>query len=426
MTIIRRIETRGCGCDAPEPPATLVSIDDALGRMAQLARPVAATQTVPLLSALGRVLADPVRAACMTPPFDNTAMDGYAVDTADFVGEGPWTFPVVATVPAGAVVPAVVGKGSVARIFTGAPLPLGADAVIRQEDARHSGQGVTFETRPEGGSNIRRAGGDMRRGQIVVDAGTRLDPPEIAACAAAGAGSVQVRRALRVGVLVTGDELWTPGTTRAPAGIWDVNTAMLCAALGSSRIDLVHVERVADRRDLLERSLAALAGQADLIVTAGGVSVGEEDHVKPALGALGGDVHFSGVAVKPGKPVSYGCIGKSHWLGLPGNPLAAFVMWQVFGTALVQRLTGQCVRRATRRHVVTAEAIRRKSGRCEIRPVTIAGFDARGREVVRFEDATHSGRVGALPAADGLMFLPAEVDHLPAGALVEFQPFCDA
>ena len=132
------------------------------------------------------------------------------------------------------------------------------------------------------------------------------------------------------------------------------------------------------------------------------------------------------MTIKPGKPVTLGRIGKAHWLGLPGNPVSAFVTFQVFGTALIRSLTGEATGTPTRRHVVTATEIRRKPGRCELRPATLAGFDPHGREIAHFEDATHSARVGLLPLADGLMFLPADADNLSAGALVEFQPFCQS
>ena len=426
MTIVQRIETKGCGCDAPENLTTLISIDEALGRIEQHARPIAETEEVCLMQAHGRVLAEPVRAACIVPPFDNAAMDGYAVDTTAFLDSGPWMFSIASRVAAGAAALKGVDKICVARIFTGAPVPKGADAVIRQEDAQRAGNYVTFKKRPVSGLNIRHAGGDMQEGQVIVDAGKSLGPREIAACAAAGAGAVQVSRALRVALLVTGNEVQAATGEREDASIWDVNTPMLCAALSRPPIDLIHVEQVADQRDVLEHKLAELAGQADLIVTTGGVSVGEEDHVKPALSALGADFHFSGVAIKPGKPITYGSFGKSQWLGLPGNPLSAFVTWQVFGTALVRRLVGESVSRPVRRHAVINEAIHRKAGRCELRPASLLGFDAQGREVAGFEDTTHSGRVGRLSQSDGLIFLPADSDHLPAGALVEFLPFFDS
>lgn len=424
MTIHQAITSPGCGCDAPEQLSKLISIDAALARITHHAAPVVGTDTVPLIQATGRVLAAPVLARAMTPPFDNAAMDGYAVATGDFTGDGPWRFPVAARVPAGWSEATPVGSDGVARIFTGALIPPGADAVIRQEDAQRDGDMVTFAKRPEPGLNIRRAGTDMRPGQVILETGALLGSREIAACAAAGAGHVELRRKLRVALLVTGDEVRRAGTGRQETEIWDVNTPMLCAAMGQADMELVDVAQVKDSRAELEQALAGLASRVDLIVTTGGVSVGEEDHVKPALAALGGTLHFSGVAIKPGKPVSFGALGCTHWLGLPGNPLAALLTWQVLGTALAQRLTGQRASSPARRHVVIENAIHRKPGRCELRPATLIGFDNQGREIAACDTATHSARVGNLPMSDGALLLPAESDHLPKGALVEFLPFC--
>jgi molybdopterin molybdotransferase len=227
-----------------------------------------------------------------------------------------------------------------------------------------------------------------------------------------------------VALLVTGDEVQGAGADRAGAQIWDVNTPVLTAALTQPHLDLIAVEQGLDSRDGLFLQIAEMAAIADLVVTTGGISVGEEDHVKPVLLALGGEIHFSGVAIKPGKPVSFGRVRGASWLGLPGNPLSAFVTWQLFGTALVARLTSDAGQGAARRHVVIATAISTKAGRCELRPATCAGFDSQGREVVMFETETRSADVCALRAADGLIFLPADGNFLPAGALVEFRPFC--
>ncbi|SEO17488.1 MoeA C-terminal region (domain IV) [Gemmobacter aquatilis] len=198
---------------------------------------------------------------------------------------------------------------------------------------------------------------------------------------------------------------------------------MLTAALTRPDIDLVAVEHGLGSPDGLFLQLAELANVADLVITTGGLSVGEEDHIKPALLAMAGEIVFSGVSIKPGKPVSFGCVRGAAWLGLPGNPLAAFVTWQLFGTALVRRLTGDAGQGAKRRHVVTAMTISRKAGRCELRPAIHTGLDGLGRELVAFEAETHSAHVRSLPNADGLIFLPPDCDFLPAGALVEFQPF---
>lgn len=423
MTIHQAIQSPGCHCDSRDMQKSLISIDEALARIAADVSPVGRTRAVSLDEAHGRILAHPVRSRSMAPAFDNAAMDGYAVAPSAMTGTGPWMLRVVARVPAGQETTGALSGATAARIFTGAPIPAGAEAVVMQEDVTRDGDVIHLRHRPVPGLNIRRAGSDMRAGETVLGKGRRLGPGEIATCAAAGAGVVRIRPRPRVALLVTGDEVRKAGGAREAAQIWDVNTPMLTAALVAAGAEVVVTAHGSDTRAGLVRQLGDLAAQADLVVTTGGISVGEEDHVKPAFAALGGDILFSGVAIKPGKPVSFGRIGTTLWLGLPGNPLSAFVTWQVFGLALIRALAGETTPGPARRHVVTATAIRRKSGRCELRLATLAGFDSLGREVVSFEDATHSGRVGGLPLADGLMFLPADADFLPAGALVEFEPF---
>ncbi len=423
MIPAERIATGGCGCDTAGGKGALIGIDEALGRIAANASAVGGVESVDLVSATGRVLARPVRSRTTAPPFDNAAMDGYAVATGGLTGDGPWTLTVTGRIPAGQAATAPLRGLSAARIFTGAPVPEGADAVAMQEEVRGDGDTVTLDRRPAPGENVRRAGSDMAAGETVLGAGRRLGPREIAACAAAGAGQVDVHRLLRVGLLVTGDEVRQAGTGRGAAQIWDINTPLFRAALAGAGAELVSVASGADRREALARQLEDIAARADLVITTGGISVGEEDHVKPALADLGAELLFSGVAIKPGKPVSFGRLGPAYWLGLPGNPLSAYVTWQLFGMALLRRLAGERQAAPPRRHVVTAEAIRRKPGRCELRPATLAGFDEKGREIVTFDETIHSGRVAPLSRADGLILLPAEADALPAGALVEFQPF---
>jgi molybdopterin molybdotransferase len=426
MTIHQVVASPGCGCDGQDMPTPLVSIDEALARIAGHAAPVDGIEAVTLDSAVGRILAKPVRSRSMAPAFDNAAMDGYAVATSALTGSAPWMLRVVARVPAGQETTASVAGAVAARVFTGAPIPHGADAVVMQEDVIRNGDDIHLSRRPTPGLNIRRAGTDLAKGATVLEKGHRLAPRGIAACAAAGAGIVRVRRRLRVALLVTGDEVRTHGAAREAAQIWDVNTPMLMTSLVAAGVEIVVCTHGADTRVDLVRQLEDMAARADLVITTGGISVGDEDHVKPAVASLGGEILFSGVAIKPGKPVSCGRIGKAHWLGLPGNPLSAYVTWQVFGLALIRGLTGEMASAPARRHVVAATAIRRKPGRCELRPATLAGFDSHGRQIVQFENATHSARVGRLPMADGLMFLPADAENLPAGALVEFQPFCQS
>lgn len=424
MTIPQPERISGCGCNGSGVSDRLLGIDAALAQIAAHAAPTGGTEAVALDAAPGRILARPVRSVGAVPPFDSAAMDGYALDTGALAGPGPWALPVVARVPAGQGASAAIAGAAAARIFTGAPVPHGADAVVMQENVVREGGMVNLHDRPAPGLNIRRAGSDMGAGAQVLDVGQRLGPRAIAACAAAGAGTVWVRTRPRAAILVTGNEVQMQGAAPGAAQIRDVNTPMLLAALTDAGADIVATVHRADDRGELARQMSDLAARADLVVTTGGISVGEEDHVKPALVAAGGEILFSGVAIKPGKPVSFGRVGTAFWLGLPGNPLSAFVTWQVFGTALFGKLAGECAPARSRRQVVTGAAIDRKPGRCELRPATLAGFDGHGRDVVRFDTAIHSDRVGSLPHADGLIFLPADAAHLPEGARVEFLPFC--
>ena len=423
MTVIQKIESNGCGCDDLARLGSLISIDEGLARIARLTQAVPETELVPLAQALGRVLAKPVRSLGMVPPFDNAAMDGYAINTGDLTGEGPWDLPVQGRVAAGHVPSNTLKPGTAMQIFTGAPFPHCANAVVMQEQVLRTATHIQLNRMVQPGSHVRRAGEDMLSGKIIVPAGRLLASREIAACAAAGHGSVCVTRRVRVALLVTGDELAPQGQSRGAAAIWDVNTPMVSAAVDAPGIELCCVEIARDTRDDLRVQLGDLSQKADMIVTTGGISVGAEDHVKPALAALSADIAFSGVAMKPGKPVSFGHVGRAFWLGLPGNPLSAFVTWQIFGTALCRSLSGERQRSVRRRHVVLQHALQHKPGRCELRLARLTGFDSAGREIADFAAATHSGRVSLLPEIDGLLFIPAETEELPCGALVEFHPF---
>lgn len=424
MTVLARIDAQGCGCGTADHLSDLVVIDEAIARIVRNVSEVCETEEVALAAARGRILADPVCAISAAPPFDNAAMDGYAINSACLSGTGPWSLPVVNRIAAGQRHPGSARMGNAVQIFTGAPMPDGADAVLMQEDVQRTEGAIIVSHKVRSCTHVRLAGEDMVAGEVVVPAGRYLTARDIAACAAAGRAAVRVRRRVRVALLVTGDEVNTPGQTRKSAGIWDVNTPMLRATIETAGIELVHVETGKDNRDALQQQLGKLAECVDLIVTTGGISVGEEDHVKPALTGLGVSMAFSGVAMKPGKPISYGRMGRTHWLGLPGNPLSAFIAWQMFGTVLCRSLCGGTTPRSPRRHVVLSRQLRHKYGRCELRLAEISGFDGMGREIVHFDDATHSGRVARLPTADGVILIPSEAENLPEGALVEFQPFC--
>lgn len=425
MTIVETLDRPGCGCEAYDHKRRLVSIDAALAAISDAASAVAEVEVLPLAQARGRVLAAPVLARAMTPPFDNAAMDGYALDSATLVGEGPWVLKVVGRIMAGDA-QAAGGTdltGCALRLFTGAPMPEGADCVVMQEAVERKGDEIILASAPQPGSHVRRAGEDMGLGAEVLGAGQRLGAREIATCAAAGQGEVSVRRKLRIALLTTGDELIPAGQELGGAQIWDVNAPMIAASLPPSLCDFTCFNGAGDDPLALTGQLAELLDHFDLVITSGGISVGEADFVKPVMRGLGVKELFSGVAIKPGKPVTFGRRDTALWLGLPGNPVSAYVTWTLFGQHLLRQLTGERSNRSSRRHVVLGETARHRPGRCELRPARLTGFDGLGREIASFGASTHSARLTTISQADGVIFIPGDSEEIAAGGLAEFLPF---
>ena len=337
---------------APTRPP-LLSLDDALAALLAKAQPIDGEETVSTLAADGRVLTHDVLSPLQVPPQDNSAMDGYAVRCAD-VSEPGVVLQVTQRIPAGAVGHALEPLAA-ARIFTGAPIPPGADAVVMQEDTELVNAcegGVRIAQVPQPGQWIRRSGEDVARGAVVLRTGQRLGPAALGLAASVGAAQVQVRRKLRVALFSTGDELVMPGEVApqdmAPGAIYNSNRYFLSALLHRLGCEVSDLGIVPDQR---ERTIAALQSAADyhdLILTSGGVSVGEEDHVKPAVQQLG-QLHLWQIAIKPGKPFAYGCVGRAqpgsaggycHFIGLPGNPVSSFVTFMLLVRPFVLRLMG--------------------------------------------------------------------------------------
>ncbi len=420
---IHALHTERCGCDRAAVEPGLLALGDALECLAQV-ETLTEVDVVPLDDAVGRCLAEPVVAKANTPPFNNSAVDGFAVALRDMKGNGPWSLPVSTRIAAGDGVVSLE-RGTAARIFTGAPLPAGADTVIMQEDVAIKKDRALIRDVRHAGKNIRLCGEDMTQGDVVLHAGHRMSRRDIGLAAAAGAREVVVRRPVRVALLVTGSEVVDAGQRLAPGQINDVNGPMLQAVMADPMVEIVARASLPDRLEDLGAAMAALAQSADLVVTTGGVSVGEEDYLHRAFEAAGGHIRFAGVAMKPGKPISFGHFGdKAHWLGLPGNPTAAYVGWHVLGRAVLSALQGGvCGPRKT--IVSSIVSIDHKPGRCELRPARFEGFDAEGRALAGAASATQSGRVRPLADADGLLFIPADAEHMPKGALFEFLPFDD-
>ncbi len=313
----------------------LISVEAAQAQLLDGVAPLAA-EAVALAAAAGRILAEPLAALRTQPAFAASAMDGYAIRWADRAG--PWR--VVGTAFAGAGFGGSVGAGEAARILTGAPLPAGADTVIVQEDVARDGNSLrlTGDGPPREGAHIRRAGLDFSEGEALLAAGTRLLAPQIGLTAAAGHAAVRVHRRPRVALLATGDELVLPGAATGPHQIISSNGVMLAALLGDCA-DIVDAGIARDEADALRDAVAACA-DADVLVTIGGASVGDHDLVKPVLEAMGARFDFWKVAMRPGKPVMRGRLGGQHVIGLPGNPVSAFVTALLFVKPLLQRLAG--------------------------------------------------------------------------------------
>ena len=300
----------------------LLSFDEAYAKLLGFVRPVREVESVDTMLASGRVLAVMLNSSISQPPMDNSAMDGYALRAADVPVAGT-RLAVSQRIPAGSVGHALL-PGTAARIFTGAPLPAGADTVVMQELCEHDGDHVLINTVPTLGEAVRRRGQDISVGEQVLPAGVRLTPQALALAASVGAAQLPVYRRLKVAVFSTGNELVMPGEPLPPGAIYNSNRFLLRALLADLGCEVEDFGIVPDRLDLTREVLRRAAEGHDLIVTSGGVSVGEEDHVKPAVEAEG-RLDMWKIAMKPGKPLAYGRVHAAAFIGLPGNPVSSFV-----------------------------------------------------------------------------------------------------
>lgn len=412
-----------CGCESEPAQGGLLSVDAALHKGLALAKAVSEMEHLALAAAHGRVLGAAVRAKTPLPLFDNSAMDGYAVRRADLAGEGPWRLPVAGRIAAGDAGSTALASGSALRIFTGAPVPPGCDAVIMQEMTQRDGDAIRIERRPRTGENIRRAGEDIAEGAELLPQGRLLDPRAATLLAAAGYGEVAVRRRIRAAFFSSGSELRDPGEELARGQIWNANRSQLQGVLQQPWIEAIDLGMIADEPELLRQALEKAAATADLVVTTGGVSVGDEDHMPAMVCAAGGTVDVMKVAMRPGKPLTIGRLGEAVYIGLPGNPVSAFVTWHVIGARIAEKLAGLAISAPERSFVRAGFARTRQPGRCEFLPARLGGPDGNGVRKVEIATAAVSHRVALLAQADGLVLIPAETDEVKPGDLLEFLPF---
>lgn len=413
----------------------MISLEEALNRILTTVEPLPAVETG-LDDGLGLVLAAPIVSRDAVPSFDNSAMDGYAVRSADIVGasaESAVRLEVVADVKAGDVADIPVEPGQAVRIMTGAPVPAGADAVVRVEDTMTEVGRVraAFERAANAseilspvlvlrsipaGRNVRLTGEDVEPGETVLTSGQALGPAEIGLLASLGFSRVPVYRRPRVAVITTGDELLEIDQPLVLGKIRNSNAYSLAAQIRQAGAEPVRYEIAADTpvtaRKLFERALA----ECDVLLTTGGVSVGEYDYVKDVLSAIGAEQVFWGVAQKPGKPLGYWTSGGRYIFGLPGNPVAAMVCFEEYVRPALRRLMGHALLFRPAVTAVLAADIRKRPGRVHLIRVRVANKE--GGYVVDSTGPQGSGILRSMVLADGLAFIPAELESLPAGAAV--------
>ena len=396
----------------------MMSVDEAVRLIAARVGAVREVETVALADADGRVLVDDVLAPLPLPPFTNSAVDGYAVSGRDLPKMQEQAFPLSGRVQAGASAVAAVKAGEAMRIFTGAPMPEGADTVFMQEDVRLEGGKVVLPAGLKPGANVRPAGEDIALGHPALKAGQRLRPQDIALAAAFGLTQLQLVRRIRVAVFSTGNELVSPGESRAAPQLFDSNRFMLMAMLRRLGCEVADLGILRDERDVLASALQKVAGSHDLILTTGGVSTGEEDHVKAAVEAAGSLVLWR-MAIKPGRPVAMGIIGGTPLIGLPGNPVASFVTFVHVVRPTILALSGAQPAPLVPMPVRAAFTYKKKIARREYVRVSLRKGDDGAIEAVKFP-REGAGLLSSLVDTDGLVELGEEVTRVEPGQTVGF------
>jgi molybdopterin molybdotransferase len=397
----------------------MMSVDEAVGIIAARVAPVQDIETVALSGADGRILARDILASLPLPPFTNSAVDGYAVRSGDLAPREEQAFPVTGRVQAGASAQAPIKPGHAMRIFTGAPMPQGADTVFMQEDVRLDGDGqVVLPAGLKPGANVRPAGEDIAAGSSALVAGQRLRPQDVALAAAFGLTEVDVMRRIRVAVFSTGNELVSPGSPRADAQLFDSNRFMLMAMLARLGCEVSDLGILRDDRAALADGLKRVAGSHDLILTTGGVSTGEEDHVKAGVESVGTLVLWR-MAIKPGRPVAMGIIGGTPLIGLPGNPVASFVTFVHVVRPTVLALAGAAQQPLVPMPVRAAFAYKKKIARREYVRVSLRRAPDGVLEVTKFP-REGAGLLSSLVDTDGLVELGEEITLVEPGQSVGF------
>ncbi|MFM5632392.1 molybdopterin molybdotransferase MoeA [Aeromonas veronii] len=396
----------------------LLPLSDALQGMLEQLASCCDSEQLPLPEALGRVLASDIASPLAVPPFDNSAMDGYAVRLSDLTSGTPLIMAGKAF--AGQPYQGEWPAGHCVRIMTGAPVPAGTDAVVMQEETQADGDRITFLAQPEPGQNIRRASSDIGKGACVLSAGTRLTPREMPLLASLGVASVAVRRPLKVAIFSTGDELKPVGTPLAHGDIYDSNRYGVRAMLARMGCDCLDLGIIPDDPAQLRAAFIRADEEADVLITTGGVSVGEADFTKQLLDELG-EIGFWKLAIKPGKPFAFGRLPRAWFFGLPGNPVSAMVTFDQLVQPALAKLAGQQFERPLQLQAIAAEPLKKSPGRLDFQR-GILSQGPNGLEV-RSTGSQDSAVFSSLSRANCYIVLERERGSVAAGETVTVEPF---
>lgn len=409
--------------DCFDPGAGLMPLDRALEILTARIDPVAEVEEVPLAQALERILAESVAADRNVPPHDNAAVDGYAVYFDDITADGETRLPVTGRIAAGHPLGRAAKPGEALRIFTGAPMPEGTDTVLMQEDCRTDGGDVLFGPGVKRGANRRLRAEDIAAGDIILEPGKRLRPQELGLAASVGRNRVLVRKPLRVAIFSTGDEIRDPGQDAPEGCIFDSNRYTVGALVRCLGCEVTDIGILPDRFESIRDALQDAAADHDAVITSGGVSIGDEDHVKAAVEALG-KLHFWRVAIKPGRPIALGQVGQTTFIGLPGNPVAAMVTFMRIARPVLLRLGGRSDLEPPLYKVRSAFATKKKVGRREWLRAHLMRDAAGEPRAVKYA-AEGSGILMSMAAADGLVELPEHLQNVNEGDWIDFLPFTE-
>lgn len=386
-----------------KPAENMLTTDEAVRFLLERSHPTQLVETVNTLDALGRVLAQPIISTLNVPPLDNSAMDGYVVRYSDLNADADTSLTISQRIAAG-YVGDKLEEGTAARIFTGAPIPQGADTVIMQEQCQQHDNTVTISGRVTKADHIRRAGEDITEGAKVMSAGQKLRPQDLGLIASVGIADIKIYQKITVAIFSTGDELLVPGDPVEPGKIYNSNRYTLTGLLQNTDCDIIDLGCIPDNLDATVDAMRQAAQQADLIMTTGGVSVGEEDYIKLAIDKLG-SVEMWRVAMKPGKPVAFGEVDKTPFIGLPGNPVSVFVTFCLFARPVIRTMQGCDDVLARKLQVVAGFDWPKKSPRREFARGQLV-LDEQGQQLAQIYSSHSSGILTSTTWAQGLIEIP--------------------